>query len=78
MDKLESYDGETCKVGTLHPEIEMEWSLWRVVRKLKISPDEVFNKWNLKQVMKMNAIFDMEEAYDMASSRLQEVIQKEK
>ena len=57
---------EIGSVGTLAPEIEDEFLIWRVWQKKGVPLDELRNRWTYEDLLHANAVLDMDEDIEAA------------
>ena len=62
--KYQKFSQKLGKVGTLSEEMEIEYPIWRIWSKGRDSFKEIAENWTLSEVIKANALLDMEEAMD--------------
>ena len=65
---------EVGDVGKLSPEIEQEWLLWRIWLKKGTPLNELKYDWTYIDLLKANALLDMEETNEIAVTEYQRTI----
>ena len=53
-------------MGTLAPEIEDEFLIWRVWQRKSVPLDELRNRWTYEDLLHANAVLDMDDDLEAA------------
>jgi hypothetical protein len=58
------------EIGKLSEEMETEYILWRIWKKTSIPIDELRYKWTYSDILKANALLDMDNDYESAMNEM--------